>query len=263
MKLKTIIFFSTMIILVFFLQCQKDTTPLTPGVGLIPDTTQVPLIIRKRYSMDAARLTVRYMLTTPDSDRVELNQRMVDRVYLSLISIYLSAEKISACDSVTRKYEIHTFYNPPLQEILVMLDTSYAWTHAWLQYNPFTGNPVIDSLVQKYQIAITDVNTGWDVLVVLKSNILINTLALCKKFRIIPGILSADPNWAFGDGHDITYEKKNGKDLFTFTLKWGDCPAGCIYHHSWHFLVTDNYSVEYMGSSGSPISDEEKIKIKD
>lgn len=256
MKCTVNVIFLLLIPGVTFVQCKRDFSPSSPEIVAIPDTTQIPQVVRQKYLKDAARLTLRYMLNanTPDSNKVELDSKMLEQVYFELMSIYLAAERIPACDSVTHLYNIHTFPNPPLQEIIVMLDTSHGWTHAWLQYNPVSGNIAVDTIMQKYQINIEDVYGG--VWVTLKSKIDLNTLALSNRLRTIAGIIYADPNWVIGDGNDITLNTENRDDMFIFSLKWGDCPAGCIYSHSWHISVSEGYAVNYLGSSGSPIPEE-------
>jgi hypothetical protein len=37
------------------------------------------------------------------------------------------------------------------------------------------------------------------------------------------------------------------------TLGWGDCPAGCINHHTWTFEVAADGTVTPTGESGDPL----------
>lgn len=36
------------------------------------------------------------------------------------------------------------------------------------------------------------------------------------------------------------------------TIGWGDCPAGCISHHTWTFEVAADGTVTRKGESGDP-----------
>jgi hypothetical protein len=45
----------------------------------------------------------------------------------------------------------------------------------------------------------------------------------------------------------------DGGYSIAITLGWGDCPAGCISHHTWTFTVTADGSVTKTGESGDPI----------
>ena len=42
----------------------------------------------------------------------------------------------------------------------------------------------------------------------------------------------------------------------TFTAGWGDCPAGCIDHHSWTWTVTGDGTVTFVSEEGSPLTPE-------
>ncbi|MFI5254034.1 MAG: carboxypeptidase-like regulatory domain-containing protein [Candidatus Limnocylindrales bacterium] len=39
------------------------------------------------------------------------------------------------------------------------------------------------------------------------------------------------------------------------TIGWGDCPAGCIDHHVWHYAVSAGGVVTKTGESGAPLPD--------
>ena len=42
----------------------------------------------------------------------------------------------------------------------------------------------------------------------------------------------------------------------TFTAGWGDCPAGCIDHHSWTWNVTADGTVTFVSEEGSALTPE-------
>jgi hypothetical protein len=44
----------------------------------------------------------------------------------------------------------------------------------------------------------------------------------------------------------------NGGYEITLTVGWGDCPAGCIHHHTWVFDVTPDGTVTLVSESGDP-----------
>jgi hypothetical protein len=39
----------------------------------------------------------------------------------------------------------------------------------------------------------------------------------------------------------------------TFTIGWGDCPAGCINRHVWTFAVSPGGEVALIGEEGPPV----------
>ncbi|RMG66909.1 MAG: hypothetical protein D6715_05855 [Calditrichaeota bacterium] len=244
-------------LVVFLAGCQTDQTPFSVKLPIQEDTTAVPPAARKAYREDAARLTLRFMLRpgSPDSNTVELDEALMEKIYLGLLKIYLSAQTIPAADSVARMFAIHTFPNPPLNRLIVSLDTTVDWTGAWLKKQPLTGNSSVDSLVRRYQLSIVNVNVGPFVVpfVVVKSARFLNTIALGRALASIPGVVFAGPDWALGDGANIWLEVQASGLLFRFSVGWGDCPSGCIYRHVWKIFLDSNGRVAYLGSTGPPL----------
>ena len=39
----------------------------------------------------------------------------------------------------------------------------------------------------------------------------------------------------------------------SITIGWGDCPAGCIYRHVWHFSVTPDGNATLDSETGDPL----------
>lgn len=52
------------------------------------------------------------------------------------------------------------------------------------------------------------------------------------------GVRYAEPNYTIGDGSTIIANPP----FYTFVNAWGDCPAGCIYHDYYYFLVEQGQS---------------------
>ena len=44
----------------------------------------------------------------------------------------------------------------------------------------------------------------------------------------------------------------NGGYEIKLTMGWGDCPAGCIDHHTWTFDVAEDGTLTTVGESGDP-----------
>jgi hypothetical protein len=44
------------------------------------------------------------------------------------------------------------------------------------------------------------------------------------------------------------------------SMGWGDCPAGCINHHTWVYEVTRAGAVELLSEAGDPLADETGIR---
>jgi hypothetical protein len=56
-------------------------------------------------------------------------------------------------------------------------------------------------------------------------------------------------------GQCCYYEAVRGQDGYRvrITMGWGDCPAGCIEHHTWTYAVSGDGVIELIGQSGDPV----------
>jgi hypothetical protein len=45
----------------------------------------------------------------------------------------------------------------------------------------------------------------------------------------------------------------NGGYEIKVTMGWGDCPAGCINHHTWTFDVAEDGTLTTVGETGDPV----------
>lgn len=63
---------------------------------------------------------------------------------------------------------------------------------------------------------------------------------------------SAELDNIYGGGDSIGYNIKNG--VYTFSKGWGDCPSGCIYNHSWQFIVCQGYTI-LIKEYGTPLGE--------
>lgn len=45
----------------------------------------------------------------------------------------------------------------------------------------------------------------------------------------------------------------NGGYEIKVTMGWGDCPAGCINHHTWTFDVAEDGTMTTVGETGDPV----------
>lgn len=61
-----------------------------------------------------------------------------------------------------------------------------------------------------------------------------NPLRLIPIYSDAPGVIYVEPNWTIGDGDDIGI-LESGRYLYTHG--WGDCLAGCPFHHQWVIAV--------------------------
>jgi hypothetical protein len=75
-------------------------------------------------------------------------------------------------------------------------------------------------------------------------------IAADKRFagatQLLPGSIGLTKWWT---GRPLT----TGGYEISLTLGWGDCPAGCIDHHTWVFDVAEDGTVQLVSESGDAV----------
>jgi len=67
----------------------------------------------------------------------------------------------------------------------------------------------------------------------------------------LPGVKSAEPGVAGGDGPTICVTPGPTTWHYAFDAASGDCPGGCTEHHDWHFATEGDGTVTPLGSWNS------------
>lgn len=245
----------------FLLSCSSATAPETSGAAF--DFTEIihsigvnfPDSSHNLYREDASRLALReiFLIGSSDTGKVEIPEDLVNTIFNGLLHIYDSES--AASDSVFRLYLIHTFRFPPMHGLLVSVDSTKEWVKSWRDGNRLTGNRRIDGIMDKYELELDSYyKWPWSHTAVLFSEKPVNLIALASLFRQADGVNYSEPNYYNFYRDDITAEDNGSHWEFTFSVGWGDCPAGCIKRHFWKFNVHPDGTVEYTGSEGSPLS---------
>lgn len=254
------IIISTFIISLLSLSCSSGTDPEISGAAfdfteIITVTgTNLPDSTRNLYKEDATRLALREILSVGSSDtgKVEIPDDLVNTIYNGLSHIYSSEN--AAKDSVFNLYSIHTSRWPVLHSLIVSVDSTKTWVKSWREGNRLTGNNKIDDIMNDYDLELENYYAwSFDHAVALFSENPVNIKALASLFGPINGVRYSEPNSFAGDSNNITAEDKESHWEFTFSVGWGDCPSGCISRHFWKFSVHPDGTVDFTGSSGSPI----------
>jgi len=242
------IWYVLLLFLIATAACEDNPLIINMNCALVGDGYDI-------YLNDAELLTLQYVLDgqLSEQDSIELPQEDVERVLKALIAVYNAADTLPAADKVVNVHQIHTFPNPPVNGLLVGIDSTYTWTQAWLAGNALTGNADVDYLVNTYNLTIGNVGIfgNW---VALNAENSLNTIALGNAFETVYGVVHASPNSFFGDGNDIEMSGySSGEITLTYSFGWGDCQAGCIYRHYWEFTVDENCEVVFEREYGNPL----------
>lgn len=242
--------------LLFLIGCSAsptDTSERSYPIISDPPPIAPPESVVHRYREDAYRLAVRHMQATGMTDvriPVELHRSLLN----ALGHIYRAVE-LPARDSVVALYAIRAFPSPALCEVTLFgLDTSCVWASRLIAKTTPTGHPKVDHLLQTYELTVQEVfGIGGGRFVLLRSSSPLHIAELARGFDGIECLAGAEPNASIGDGNNIQAEAEADAWKITFSLGWGDCPAGCIHRHWWSFRVRSDGLVEFLGSGGSPI----------
>lgn len=231
-----------------------------PDYLILPEVDDAALSdsLRALYRDDAALLALQQI---PDPERrpVELPADLVEQLYRALVAVH-SATDLPARDSVVAVYRIHTFGSSTLREIILGWDSAATWPEVWHRGERLTGYQPVDDLVLQYDLwprrnqwctpdGCTYFPSSW---IVLRAEQALNTAALAAKFTRIPEVRYAEPNGVGGDGNRITAEERDAAWRLTYSVGYGDCPAGCIARRFWAFDVHPDASVTYVGGWGDP-----------
>jgi hypothetical protein len=91
-----------------------------------------------------------------------------------------------------------------------------------------------DQLNEYYHV--TDIKIGGHGLVSLVFDGRLNPYRLAEQYRLLPGVLYAEPNFRDGDGSNVYARQIDLGFSYLFRYARGDCPAGCTYNEYWYFV---------------------------
>lgn len=254
--MKQIIFGVLVLISVqIFTTCEEETDPLPT---YIVDDSSLPDSIRNGFLGQAQEIGImNYEFPSKSSlDAALISEATIQPFYFALINIYL-AEELAARDSVISMYPFKLPLPNQMHEIIVTVSSTYEWTDNWTLLEMETGITQLDRLIEFYDLRVT----WWrsmapyheDYWFTLGTEKLVSEKGLSELFQSIPEIAIAEPNSLRFDGDWIRGSMSGEFVLIDFEKGWGDCPAGCALDHTWHFQVSPEGNVQYLGSSGDQI----------
>lgn len=204
--------------------------------------------IKALYEEDAYQLAFDFMVHHEEVDQdVVISDDYYQQAMDALMAVY-NAIDLPIYDTLFQVYDIHTFGEPALYEILIGLNPASAWTRSLLNGSNTTDHEDFNQFLTTYALAIVDHNPHANY-ILLQSEQALNLGLLAELLSQIEGVDYAEPNWLFGDGHDIQLRPFEDFIELTFIAGYGDCPSGCIHKRAWYVHVYDDCSVEYIGSS--------------
>lgn len=219
----------------------------------------VDSVLRANYDRDVKDLALRRinLFHHADTASIEIPGNWQDTIWSALAAIF-NETSLPERDTVFNIYCIHhvsPFDNSIYRGILVGLVDQGSWTEDPATGEIHTGDAQLDDFLHTYGwIFDSYFSSG----VFIEATRPINVPAFIDSLYSYNGITYIEPNYLFGDGNRIYYHTEGESSFFDFSLRWGDCPAGCISGRTWHFEVRPGCEVKYLGFSddqggGEPI----------
>jgi hypothetical protein len=222
----------------------RETASTPPGSGAPLDSTALAL------RTDAVALAIRQVRQARGPAQAEIPATLIESLHRALAAV--RASRSPARDTVVSLYRIRP--RPEPQELIVTVDTTRPWVRAWQRGETVTGNAEVDALTGQYGLVLRRYypwSSGHAA--ILGATRPLNVVALEPLFARIAGVRFAESNDVFGGSHDVMAEPDgSGGWRLTYSLGYGDCPAGCINRRFWTFQVSATGVVTYLGSRGSP-----------
>lgn len=219
---------------------------------------EAPPAVRAFYENDARQLAVRMMQNNPQwQDSVAIPDVLYERAMSMLLAVY-NATQFPERDTVVECLAIHTFPSIMPYSILVAADANETWAQNYEDGIFPTGNAAFDGLITQYNLTNGgSFQVGPSIFFSIESEVALNPPALVALFEDVPGVNFAEQDNVFGDGDNIQLQQTlMGEVEMTYTVAWGDCPAGCIFERNWKFRVKLDCSVQFLGVSGSELPQE-------
>ncbi|MBK8427274.1 MAG: T9SS type A sorting domain-containing protein [Lewinellaceae bacterium] len=217
-----------------------------------------PPAVRAFYENDARQLAVRMMQNNPQwQDSVAIPDVLYERAMSMLLAVY-NATQLPERDTVVECLAIHTFPSIWPYSVIVAADANETWAQKYEDGIFPTGNTAFDGLITQYNL-VNDgsFQIGSSIFFSIVSEKGLNPTALVALFEDVPGVNFAELDGIFGDGNNIQLQETLTGDVeMTYTVAWGDCPAGCIFERSWKFRVKTGCGVQFLGVSGNELTQE-------
>ncbi|MBK7966977.1 MAG: T9SS type A sorting domain-containing protein [Bacteroidetes bacterium] len=223
------------------------------GIAQVTSSCVVPPLLKMEYKRDVAQLASYrlYQLQSPDTDLVQIPPAYTDSIFEGLAAIF-NATSIPERDSVFNLYCVHNL-NPfagygGYSGFIVKVDTNYAWTQAWQNLNTLTGDPLMDTILTKYHLSISNFY-NWTIgnYAELSVDSSWNIYALIDSIDLVPGVVMTELNSWLGVAGKITYDLIGNSKYYNFYFEYQDCFDGCDAYRNWKFKVNSDCSVEYLG----------------
>jgi hypothetical protein len=149
--------------------------------------------------------------------------------YARVLKAVRAATPQMGCESLNPLLDVRAGANPSNQIFLVVVDTNYQWTQSWFGGNSLTGNPQIDSLMNTYQLILSNYREegaeGW---ATIESQEPLNIRLLLTYFTGIDGVIDVFTYGTVADMPNISGRTEGTDIVLDIYRGYISCPEGCV-----------------------------------
>jgi hypothetical protein len=205
-------------------------------------------LVPQYYSEDVRSMAHEYMWQTQqDTTAIQIPQQHFDFIASKLSAVM--ELNTAETDSIFNKYCVHDIREiPELKQFIVFIDSTEAWTDAWINMEQVTGNSIIDSFMSANNFTvISHVELPYDTsfgrhYVTISSPIVVNAKGVVNWFKAQTGVLMAEQNTTYGGAGRLFFYQEATQSYMTFINEWDDCGDGCDNVIQWNYQVDNNCS---------------------
>ena len=167
-----------------------------------------------------------------DQDAVAATTATYDRLVADILAIHASDPSLAPIGYFARRSATELVLTPDTQTAERIKTGKYS---AWDCLNDFYGLKSMRVLEYKHPISTF-------VILTLKGNY--NMSLVAGAYRMLPGIVQAEPEGFGGDTSTICAQRSGTNFEYVLHYATGDCQAGCSIHDAHHFVSTSAGSIE-------------------
>jgi hypothetical protein len=245
-KINTYLLVSLLIILPVLLGgCRKeDKIGCGDNAASVKQTCDNSLPVPNDLRLEAMALAVNYDIEAGINPTDAFIPESAWMPFVRVLRAVRAAIPQMNCESLNPMADVQARAIPSNQDFLVIVDTSFQWTRSWFNGNSLTGNPQIDSLMNTYQLSLSEYREeGIDGWATLTSQEPLNIRLLLTYFAPIDGVLDAVTDVVITDIPNISGSSEGSDIVLNISRGYISCPEGCIPSAS--FRIGPDCTVDY------------------
>ena len=220
----------------------EDTVDYTKDI-------KISQYVRDNYYQDAQQLYMNEIINNPNHpnyNNTTLDVQEIETILKHIQAVY--DLNVPERDTVFNVYNIHGYYCYSFNAISLKVTPDDPAINNLVNDIYPTGNSQFDDLLSTYQFDYVDPAYSYPkfpwLTIYFKQEY--NLIPIVDEFEKLPFVTYSEFNrGCIGDGNTITLKRGDNSAIITFSIGRGDCPAGCIYHRYWEFVINSGHAEFY------------------